>query len=172
MKKRLRVMVYGNAIVLVAIATYFFVIPTGILVRTLNDPGLHRGIPRFAFSWHQSLSKRFDLWARSRVVSGRATRLGTENISGTEWPLFSSVFYLWATKALQDAWEKDPSLAPAMPTQYAREPIEAVTALVADPNHATWVKAYWGDDYLQRENLFYRTASHQWANKLPRTIGR
>jgi hypothetical protein len=43
-----------------------------------------------------------------------------------------------------------------MPRQYARNAIEAVTALVADPNHATWVKAQWGDDYLHHENLFYR----------------
>jgi hypothetical protein len=27
---------------------------------------------------------------------------------------------------------------------------------VADPNHAAWVKTYWGDGYLQDENLFYR----------------
>jgi hypothetical protein len=82
--------------------------------------------------------------------------LNTTNVSGTEWPLFSSVFYLWATEALQEAWEKDPSLARVMPAEDARGAIEAVAALVADPNHATWVKAYWGDDYLQHENLFYR----------------
>jgi hypothetical protein len=43
-----------------------------------------------------------------------------------------------------------------MPTQYAHEAIKAVTALVADPNHAAWVKSHWGDDYLKHENLFYR----------------
>lgn len=90
------------------------------------------------------------------MISGRATQLATSNVSGTEWPIFSSVFYLWATEALQDAWEKDPSLAPVMPKQYARRAIEATTALVADPNHAMWVKAQWGNDYLKHEDLFYR----------------
>lgn len=157
MRKRLRIVVYGNAIVVVIVATYFLVMPTGILVQALNDPGLHTGeVPHFAFRWHRSLSRRFGPWARSRVASGRATQLTKSNVSGTEWPLFSSVFYLWATEGLQDAWEKDPSLARVMPKQYAREAIEAVTILVADPNHATWVKAQWGDDYLQHENLFYR----------------
>jgi len=157
MNKRLRLVVYGNAIIVVVVAIYFFVVPVGILVQALNDPGLRTGtVPRFAFRWHRSLSERFEPWARRRVISGRAAQLSTSNVSGTEWPLFSSVFYLWATEALQDAWEKDPSLAPVMPKQYARRAVEAVTALVADPNHATWVKAQWGDDYLQHENLFYR----------------
>jgi hypothetical protein len=85
-----------------------------------------------------------------------ATQLSTSDISGTEWPLFGSVFYLWTTEALQEAWEEDPSLAPVKPSQYARGAIEAAAALVADPNHAEWVKDKWGDDYLHKENLFYR----------------
>jgi hypothetical protein len=157
MRERSRVVVYGNAIIVLIFVIYFFAIPAGILVRALNDPGLRTGkIPRIAFRWHRSLSERFEPWARKRIASGRAAQLGTIDISGTEWPLFSSVFYLWATEALQDAWKKDPSLAPTMPAEYARGAIEAVTALVADPNHAAWVKAHWGDDYLRRENLFYR----------------
>jgi hypothetical protein len=157
MKERLRVVIYGNAIVALVAVTYFFALPAAILVQALSDPGLRMGkIPRIAFRWHRSLSERFEPWARKRIASGRATQLSTSNISGTEWPLFSSVFYLWATEALQDAWKKDPSLSRVMPSEYARGAIEAVTALVADPNHATWVKAYWGDEYLRRENLFYR----------------
>ncbi len=42
------------------------------------------------------------------------------------------------------------------PRQYARGAIEAAAALVADPNHAGWVRQHWGDDYLKKENLFYR----------------
>jgi hypothetical protein len=30
--------VYGNAIVLIAVAIYFFALPTGILIQALNDP--------------------------------------------------------------------------------------------------------------------------------------
>ena len=157
MKRTARFVVYGNAAVAFVVATYLFLVPFGILVQALQDPGLSGdGIPRVAFRWHRSLSDRYEPWAQDRVASGRATQLSTYNISGTEWPLFSSVFYLWTTEALQEAWEEDPSLAPVRPSQYARDAIEAAAALVADPNHAAWVKDHWGDDYLHRENLFYR----------------
>jgi hypothetical protein len=43
-----------------------------------------------------------------------------------------------------------------MPKEYARGAIEAAAALIVDPNHATWVRNYWGDDYLSAENIFYR----------------
>jgi hypothetical protein len=153
----LRLLVYGNALLFIALVTYFFIMPIGLVAQALNDPGLRTGqTPRFAFHWHQSLSKQFEPWARGRVASGRATELSTHNISGTEWPVFSSVFYLWTTEALQDAWEENPALAPESPAQSARGAIEAAAALVADPNHATWVKNHWGDDYLHHQNLFYR----------------
>jgi len=32
----------------------------------------------------------------------------------------------------------------------------ASARLVADPNHAAWVKAHWGADYLHHQNVFYR----------------
>jgi hypothetical protein len=82
--------------------------------------------------------------------------LTTANISGTEWPLFGSVFYLWATEALQEAADEDPSVCPVPPRVYARGAIAAAAALVADPNHAGWVIQHWGQGYLEKENLFYR----------------
>lgn len=152
-----RLIVYGNAVIAFVVAAYLFVFPFCTLVQALHDPGLSGdGVPRVAFRWHRSLSDRYESWALDRIASGRATQLGTNNISGTEWPLFSSVFYLWTTEALQDAWEEDPSLAPVMPSQDARGAIEAAASLVADPNHAAWVKDHWGDGYLHQENLFYR----------------
>ncbi len=157
MKPRLNIAAYGNALILFAFAAYFFMIPAGIIINDLRDPGLSTGeTPRFAFRWHRSLSARYESWARGRVASGRATELSLNNISGTEWPLFSTVFYLWATDSLQKAWEEDPSLAPEMPKEYARGAIEAAGALVADPNQAAWVKTYWGEDYLHQQDLFYR----------------
>ena len=157
MENRTRILIYGNAIILIAVVIYFFALPTVILIQDINDPGLRSGsMPRFAFRLHQSLSERIERWAVSRVSSGQAAKVNTYNVSGTEWPVFSSVFYLWSTEALQEAWEKDPSLSRTMPAQYAQGAIQAVTALIADPNHATWVKNYWGDDYLSHEDLFYR----------------
>ena len=149
--------VYANSAIMVALSLYFFLIPAALLVVDLNDPGLSSGqTPRFAFRWHRSLSARYGTWARDRVAAGPASGLSDLGVAGTEWPVFGSVFYLWATEALQQAVEEDPSLSPRQPKDYAREAIRAAAALVADPNQATWVKEYWGDEYLEKDNLFYR----------------
>jgi hypothetical protein len=158
MKKQLLAFrAYLTATVLTFLSLYLFILPLGILLHDLREPALSTGqIPPFAFRWHQDLSQRYEPWAQQRVASGRATELTVANISGTEWPIFSSVYYLWATEALQAAWDEDPTLSTTMPREYAREAIEAAAALISDPNHAAWVKAHWGDDYLHQENLFYR----------------
>jgi len=157
MKKFLAICVYANTVLAVVLSTYFFVLPVVTVVRALGDTGLFgQGVPRCAFRWHRALSPKYERWARRRVTAGAASRLTTGDIAGTEWPLFGSVFYLWATEALQQAGQQDSTLCPVPPSQYARGAIEAAAALVADPNHAGWVHQHWGDDYLERENLFYR----------------
>ena len=157
MRHKIRVAGYTNLAIVVMVATYLFVMPAGTLLGDLNDPGLRSGsMPGFAFRWHRSLSEHFEPWAIKRVVSGRAAQLDTGGVSGTEWPIFSAVYYLWSSEALQDAWDADPSPAPVAPKAYARGAITAAAALVADPNQAAWVRAYWGPNYLHRENLFYR----------------
>ena len=131
MAEKLTSIVYGNAAVLVLLALYLFLVPAGIMMVDLHDPGLRTGeIPGFAFRWHRSLSPRYERWAQERVESGAAAELNMYDISGTEWPVFGSVFYLWATEELQAAWEADPSLAPTAPKEYARGAIEAAAALV------------------------------------------
>jgi hypothetical protein len=148
---------YAAAVILVAVAIYLFFAPLVIVLRDLREPALHSGeMPVFAYRWHRSLTQRYEPWARQRVAAGTAAQLSLHDIAGTEWPLFSSVYYLWATEALQDAWQEDPSLSQTMPKEYARGAIEAAAALISDPHHAAWVKTHWGDDYLQRENIFYR----------------
>jgi hypothetical protein len=148
---------YGNTIVMVLFASFVFLLPAGIVLYNLSDPAISNGqIPASAFRLHRSLSPRYEQWARDRIESERAAKLHTDNISGTEWPVFGSAFYLWATESLQDAWEKNPDLAPIAPKEYARGCIEAATDLIIDPNHATWVRDHWGDDYMEEENAFYR----------------
>jgi len=158
MEKKLSRCIYVNAVLLIVLAFYFFFSPALIIIRNLNDPGLISGDtpPRFAYGWHRSLSKKYEKWARERVASGTAADMSIQDISGTEWPVFGTVFYLWATESLQDAWEKDPSLSQVAPVEYARGAIDASAALVNDPSHAGWVRMHWGDDYLSQENLFYR----------------
>jgi len=155
--RQLTLCVIINAVVMVLLSLYALLIPAAMLICDLRDPGLYSAeIPRCAFRWHRALSPKYEKWARGRVESGAATKLTTENISGTEWPVFGSVFYLWATEALQQAFHENPTLAPSSPRSYARGAIEAAAAMVADPNHANWVKEHWGEAYLQKENLFYR----------------
>ncbi|MEM7115654.1 MAG: hypothetical protein AAF614_24645 [Chloroflexota bacterium] len=148
---------YAKATVLLGLSITLFFAPFLTLLSYLNEPALQSGdIPSFASDWHHNLTERIEPWARERIASRQAMGLNINNISGTEWPIFTAVYYLWATEALQEAWLKNPTLAPTMPTEYANEAIEAAAALVADPNHAAWVQQHWGDDYLQQENIFYR----------------
>jgi len=149
--------VYINTAVMVLLALYFFLIPAGLLIYDLNDPGSASDkMPRCVLRWHKSLSPKYETWAKSRLAAGVAPGLHDAGVSGTEWPVFGSVFYLWATEALQEAVDGDPSLSFRQPKDYARGAIQAATALVVDPNQATWIKDYWGDDYLHEKNLFYR----------------
>jgi hypothetical protein len=148
---------YGNAVSFILLMCYFFILPAGMIIYELTDSGLSTPkIPKLAFWVHKSLSPKYEKWANSRMASKRPQKLDIENISGTEWPLFGSVFYLWATESLQQEWERDKTYSIVAPNIYARGAIEAAAALVADPNHAAWVKQHWGKDYLHRENLFYR----------------
>jgi hypothetical protein len=157
MRRTLVLCVYVNTLIAIALSLYLFIIPAGLLIWDLGDAGLHgEGIPRCMFRWHRALSPKYERWARQRVASGRAEYLTAGNIAGTEWPLFGSVFYLWATEALQEAAQENPSLCRVPPNRYARGAIEAAAALVADPNHAGWVVQHWGPAYLEKENLFYR----------------
>ncbi|MGE3822391.1 MAG: hypothetical protein AB7I30_23500 [Isosphaeraceae bacterium] len=157
MNRPIRFMVAANSWVVAGLAFWFLFGPVLMLWADLRDPGLRDGqVPRRAFRWQRDLAGPYERWARRRVASGRAAALKVGDVSGTEWPMFGSVFFLWATEALQDAWEADPGLAAQAPAVASRGAIEAAADLIADPGHAGWVKTHWGDEYLSRENLFYR----------------
>jgi hypothetical protein len=148
--------IIGNFAVAVALAGWFAFYPAVRVALDLRDPALKGGdVPKAAFRLHQALAPKLERWAKARVASGRAAGLSTENISGTEWPVFGSVFYLWSTEALQQAWEKSPT-GPVPPKVYARGAVDTLTALVLDPSHGGWVRKHWGERYLDRENVWYR----------------
>jgi len=148
---------YGNIAILIFLLFCFFIIPFCITAYYLADSNLKREeIPQIAFWVHRSLSPRYEKWARERVASKNAKELSLEDISGTEWPLFGSVFYLLATESLQEAWEENADRSSDAPKVYASGAIKAAAELVADPVHASWVKQHWGENYLHRENVFYR----------------
>lgn len=155
--KSRRIIAALPATLMAAISLYFFLIPAGLVIRDLSDPNLRSAeIPRAAWRMHRTLSPKFERWARERLNSKRATELSVHDISGTEWPLFGAVFYLWATESLQTAWENGFSPHNTAPNEYARGAIAAATQLVIDPAQANWVKIHWGENYLKTENVFYR----------------
>jgi hypothetical protein len=157
MNKPFTLIVYVNAALVALVSFYLFIAPAFLLIADILELQSASGKPPgFAFRWHRTLSPRFETWARERVASGRAKNLNLQDVPGTEWPVFSAVFYLWSTEALQTAWETNPRRYSTPPAEYARGAIEAAAALISDPNHATWVQKYWGKSYLERENLFYR----------------
>lgn len=147
----------GNSLLLLTIAVYFLFSPIAIVIKDLADPGLHDGrIPEFTYRWHKKVSDDFAAWARERVESNRATSLDINDISGTEWPMFSAVYFLWATEELQRSWLRDHTVSDQPPIDYAENAIRAAASLITDKGNAAWVIKHWGDEYLERENLFYR----------------
>lgn len=157
-QRGVRIVRVGNLLVGLLVALYFLIIPGVLVLRDLRDPALSgSGIPRMAWRVHRQMTTRYERWARERVASGRAAHLETHDVPSTEWPMFGSVYYLWATEALQDAWERDPSLAPVAPAVYARPTVDAALDLILDPVHHTWVRRHWGDNYLHTENVFFRS---------------
>jgi len=95
-----RVFAWIYAALCVGLACYLFLIPGVLVVRELAGltPNSEE-IPAVALRLHEDLTPRYERWARSRLSSGRAATLSTNDIAGTEWPLFGSVFYLWSTEA-------------------------------------------------------------------------
>ena len=145
-----------NGILMILLLATLLLAPAVIVLNDLRDARIRTGgIPAAAWKQHRALSSKYARWAQQRIASNRGLELSTENISGTEWPLFGSVFYLWATEALQDDWDANKPKFTA-PNVYAKDAIEAATALVIDPNQAGWVKQHYGTNYLTQENTFYR----------------
>ncbi len=148
-----------NLAIALGLAVFFCFAPAVLLVWNLFDPGIAGNqIPKMTLGLHHRLAPTLDRWARDRVASEKAAALTGENVPGTEWPIFTALFFLWSTETLQAAWEQGDQRAAPAPKDDARRAINSLTALVLDPNHAAWVRRLWGDDYLHHDNLFYRYA--------------
>lgn len=146
-----------NSVVMVLLVGFFFIYPATRAALDIRDPALQRpGTPKAAWRLYENLTPRYARWAKERVAQGQAEMLSTSDISGTEWPLFGSVFYLWGVENLQTAWDAGDHTPGIEPKVFARDAIVAASELVIDPKHASWVKKHWGENYLHRENVFYR----------------
>ena len=102
----------------------------GELLLAMHDPSLGGPAPAAAAGrWHRALTPAYERWARARLAGDAAAHLSLEDVAGTEWPLFGSVYYLRATENLDRAWMKSP--IGARPAEYARGAIDAAADLVA-----------------------------------------
>jgi hypothetical protein len=156
-EQMIRFILCSNSILVLILVFLFYLYPIGRGLLSMHDRALSGpGIPKVAWRLYRNLTPCYAQWAKDRVTRGSAAGLSTENISGTEWPLFGSVFYLWAMENLQEAWDKGDHTAGREPRVFGRTAIEAASELVIDPNHATWVQKHWGTNYLTKENVFYR----------------
>jgi hypothetical protein len=156
-----------RAIAVAALTLAIFTWPGLALVRDLADPALAGpGIPARALRQHRALTPRIEVWARERVATGRAAHAPLHDVPTTEWPMFTAVFYLMATEELEAAWRRG-ELEGEEPLAYSRGAVDAARDLLVDPAHHTWVRTHWGDGYLHRENVFFRSllvgglASHE-----------
>ena len=146
-----------NCILAVTLFVCLFILPGVTVIKYLSDPALQKNdIPQIALQTHRSLTSRYGLWLKQRIESKKAAQLSTHNISGTEWPLFGTVFYLWATEAIQQELTSKGVNAKLLPSAYAKDTLKLSAQFLVDPNQAKWVKDHWGNNYLSRENLFYR----------------
>ena len=153
----IRKLICVNSVGIILLAGFLFIYPPVRVILDLRDPALREpGTPKAAWRLFKNLTPRYATWARHRVAEGRAEGLSTADISGTEWPLFGSVFYLWGVENLQGAWDAGNHAIGEEPKVFAKQAIIASSELVIDSKHASWVKKHWGDGYLHRENVFYR----------------
>ena len=96
--RRLLSALFGASTIVVGIVALW----AGVeLLVAIRDPMLGGPEPAaLAWRWHRALTPAYERWARARLASGAAARLSLDDIAGTEWPLFGSVYYLRATENL------------------------------------------------------------------------
>ena len=153
----IRKIIMANSIIAASLAAALLVYPALRGILNIQDPALKGpGIPKAAWRLQHNLTPHYAAWAKKRVAAGQAEGLSTHDISGTEWPLFGSVFYLWAIENLQAAWEAGDHTPAVEPKVFCKDAIMATSDLVIDPKRASWVQKHWGTNYLHHENVFYR----------------
>lgn len=144
-------------LILAFVSFYYFIYPSVAVYSQIKEESSARsGISNFAYDVHYSIAEAFGEWAQGRVDRSSGTELSIGDISGTEWPMFSAVYFLWSTEELDKAWVEAGRTDTPRPKIYAADAIESAVKLIVDPGNASWVLRHWGDRYLETENIFYR----------------
>jgi hypothetical protein len=148
MRKTLRL---AGAVVVVTLALLFCGYPALVVGVLLVDAKLRtEGQSCLAPMWFKALSGRYARWAERYLSSGFATHVSAYDVAATEWPMFGSVFFLLTADELQRQGQLDCRQGGL------RRAVDLAAAVVVSPDTASWVRAKWGDAYLERENVFYR----------------
>lgn len=139
-----------GAFIAIAVAYIFGFYPAFQILRlTVSESLRERGQVAHLDEWFCATAQRYDRWASDYRQSKHASKVQSEDVAGTEWPLFGSVFYLLSAEELLKSGQIKLS-------DDVRASLLGAASVVADPVTATWVKNKWGTDYLEKENLFYR----------------
>ena len=129
----------------------FCLYPAVIVGVLLVDANLrNEGQSVLAPMWFKALVGRYESWADGYLKSGYARTVDELDVSGTEWPMFGTVYFLVTADELQQQGKLD------IRHDALRRAVDKAAEIVVSPDTATWVKAKWGDAYLTRENVFYR----------------
>ncbi len=70
---------------------------------------------------------------------------------------FSAYWYLQASWQIEQELKKTNTPKEGLPSYYAKSPIESAIRIITDKNHGNFTEMQWGDDYLNKENVYYRT---------------
>jgi hypothetical protein len=135
----------------ITLSLMFFIYPAITICLVAMDPHLKQtGESRLAPLWFKSAAGRYLSWAQTYLRSNYAGSLPHDDVAATEWPMFGSVFFLVTAEELQKQGKIDATHGTI------REAVEKAAQVVASPVTATWVKTKWGDNFLEKENVFYR----------------
>lgn len=146
-----KVLALTVAALVILFSLAFFIYPAVVLSLVIIDPHVRTtGQSRLVAHWFTGTAQRYDRWARRFLAERTATQVSPEHVAATEWPMFGSVFLLLTAEELQAQGVLDPTRGPV------RAALESAKNIVVAPETASWVRAKWGDDYLARENVFYR----------------
>lgn len=138
--------------VVIALSMALFIYPAVTIVLVMTDSRLKQtGESHLTPQWFESAAPRFLSWANTYLDTNYAQSLYHDNIPATEWPIFGAVFFLVTAEELQNQGKIDAT------DGTMREAVEKAAQIVASPVTATWVKTKWGNGYLEKENVFYRT---------------
>jgi hypothetical protein len=139
------------AAIAIAFSLLFLLYPAAVIGQLLLDSELQTtGQSQLVPGWFESTAGRYRTWATRFLDTQYARSLELNNVAATEWPMFGSVFFLVTADELHAQGKIDASKEPI------RGAVEKAAEVVASPVTATWVKAKWGNSYLERENVFYR----------------